>query len=193
MLAAAPQQLSIVQRVIALLTASLRELLREPFLVLQMSMRCLQGPAFVAALSASMSAVDGRAEQIATTARTLLEALHNHPWRVTSLETLTASTSDSKSSAECGADNEEITKMSTCSWPAAAANGSSEDSCPICLNKFRDGDLLRVLPCGHNHHQGCIDEWLRIRNCCSLCKTPAVKRAETYNQSPTSATPSSYG
>eukprot|EP00594_Rhizosolenia_setigera_P011486 CAMPEP_0178955640 /NCGR_PEP_ID=MMETSP0789-20121207/9727_1 /TAXON_ID=3005 /ORGANISM="Rhizosolenia setigera, Strain CCMP 1694" /LENGTH=495 /DNA_ID=CAMNT_0020637313 /DNA_START=100 /DNA_END=1587 /DNA_ORIENTATION=- len=33
-------------------------------------------------------------------------------------------------------------------------------SCVICLENFKDGDQLRVLPCDHMFHIGCIDHWL---------------------------------
>lgn len=32
--------------------------------------------------------------------------------------------------------------------------------CVICLEAFADGDRLRVLPCDHSFHAGCIDRWL---------------------------------
>ena len=37
---------------------------------------------------------------------------------------------------------------------------SFETECVICLEKFQCGDKLRVLPCGHQFHIGCIDHWL---------------------------------
>jgi hypothetical protein len=32
--------------------------------------------------------------------------------------------------------------------------------CSICVSAFRDGDIVRMLPCNHIYHRGCIDEWL---------------------------------
>jgi len=58
-----------------------------------------------------------------------------------------------------------------------------EEKCIICLEQFEDGDRLRVLPCGHLFHMGCIDKWLSgsfshsecFTSGCPTCKkTPNV-------------------
>ena len=51
--------------------------------------------------------------------------------------------------------------------------------CVICLEHFVDGDRLRVLPCNHSFHVGCIDRWLSgshshhecFTSGCPTCKT----------------------
>jgi len=35
-----------------------------------------------------------------------------------------------------------------------------EEQCVICLERFEEGDRLRVLPCSHLFHVSCIDKWL---------------------------------
>lgn len=45
------------------------------------------------------------------------------------------------------------------------------ERCAICVEDFKDGDTLRVLPCEHAFHKACIDEWLINHSAlCPLCK-----------------------
>lgn len=45
------------------------------------------------------------------------------------------------------------------------------ERCAICVDDFKDGDMLRVLPCEHAFHRECIDEWLVNHSAvCPLCK-----------------------
>lgn len=60
-----------------------------------------------------------------------------------------------------------------------------QDCCVICLENFVDGDTLRVLPCSHLFHTGCIDHWLLGTyshfECettgCPMCKKRAISEA----------------
>lgn len=53
----------------------------------------------------------------------------------------------------------------------APSNSSEEvDKCTICLNGFTGGDHMRMLPCMHQYHSECIDEWLRRHATCPICK-----------------------
>eukprot|EP00522_Entomoneis_paludosa_P004511 CAMPEP_0172475404 /NCGR_PEP_ID=MMETSP1065-20121228/69850_1 /TAXON_ID=265537 /ORGANISM="Amphiprora paludosa, Strain CCMP125" /LENGTH=610 /DNA_ID=CAMNT_0013233605 /DNA_START=60 /DNA_END=1892 /DNA_ORIENTATION=+ len=57
-----------------------------------------------------------------------------------------------------------------------------DDVCVICLEPFAVGDRLRVLPCNHSFHMGCIDRWLSgsasfddcHTNGCPTCKKRPV-------------------
>ncbi|KAG9137194.1 hypothetical protein Leryth_012019 [Lithospermum erythrorhizon] len=44
------------------------------------------------------------------------------------------------------------------------------NECPICLEEFHVGNEVRGLPCAHNFHVGCIDEWLRLNVKCPRCR-----------------------
>lgn len=47
--------------------------------------------------------------------------------------------------------------------------------CSVCLNEFRDGETLRLLPkCNHAFHLPCIDTWLRSHTTCPLCRAAIV-------------------
>jgi hypothetical protein len=43
--------------------------------------------------------------------------------------------------------------------------------CVICLEHFVDGDRLRILPCRHKFHVGCIDRWLSGSSSFQDCHT----------------------
>jgi len=50
-------------------------------------------------------------------------------------------------------------------------NGDDLDpTCPICLVDFELDEELRVLPCKHHFHQGCVDEWLSKNSSCPSCR-----------------------
>jgi E3 ubiquitin-protein ligase RNF38/44 len=50
-------------------------------------------------------------------------------------------------------------------------NGADLDStCPICLVDFEPDEALRVLPCKHHFHLGCVDEWLSKNSTCPSCR-----------------------
>jgi hypothetical protein len=51
--------------------------------------------------------------------------------------------------------------------------------CVICLEAFCDGDRLRVLPCDHSFHVGCIDRWLsgsHSHHACFTSGCPTCKK-----------------
>lgn len=61
--------------------------------------------------------------------------------------------------------------------PAPTMATLNPPSCPICLDPFVGGDLLRTLRCGHELHATCVDPWLTGRSgkcpvCRADCRSP---------------------
>jgi len=43
-------------------------------------------------------------------------------------------------------------------------------ACAICLTDYEEGERLKVLPCKHAFHIGCIDPWLERSEECAVCR-----------------------
>ncbi|KAM0858043.1 hypothetical protein ACQ4PT_048094 [Festuca glaucescens] len=58
---------------------------------------------------------------------------------------------------------------------AAAADGSAETACSICLCEYRDGEMQRAMPeCRHRFHLMCLDAWLRRSASCPVCRSSPI-------------------
>ncbi|XP_027337669.1 RING-H2 finger protein ATL14-like [Abrus precatorius] len=66
--------------------------------------------------------------------------------------------------------------------------GCSQVDCAVCLEKFKVGDVCRLLPnCSHSFHVQCIDLWILKTPFCPICRTwvhsrvmvPSVLREES--------------
>ena len=47
-------------------------------------------------------------------------------------------------------------------------------TCPVCLERYGIGDVVRTIPCFHAFHSSCIDPWLTQRAECPVCKHSAI-------------------
>ncbi len=57
---------------------------------------------------------------------------------------------------------------------------STQESCAICVEDFKNKDILRVLPCKHFFHIKCIDEWLTNHSdVCPLCKSQVPRGSDS--------------
>ncbi|KAJ3321141.1 hypothetical protein HDV06_004594 [Boothiomyces sp. JEL0866] len=62
----------------------------------------------------------------------------------------------------------------TASWKEGGIAG--HESCPICIEEFEVGNVLRELPCHHVFHDTCVDPWLLGHNrLCPVCKQDVLK------------------
>lgn len=56
------------------------------------------------------------------------------------------------------------------STSAAPDMEESRTKCLVCLEEFVESEELRLLPCFHYFHSGCIDKWLHEKAQCPICK-----------------------
>ncbi|KAI3687255.1 hypothetical protein L1987_80949 [Smallanthus sonchifolius] len=56
-----------------------------------------------------------------------------------------------------------------------------DPQCCICLVEYEDGDEVRVLPCHHEFHKTCIDEWLKnVHRICPVCRDDVCKSGSSH-------------
>ena len=48
-------------------------------------------------------------------------------------------------------------------------------SVSVCIENYRIGETVRILPCNHRFHKNCIDQWLLARRTCPMCKMDILK------------------
>ncbi|KAG7550212.1 Zinc finger RING-type [Arabidopsis thaliana x Arabidopsis arenosa] len=52
-------------------------------------------------------------------------------------------------------------------------NKEDDIKCSICQEEYVDGDEVGTMPCQHMYHVSCVQQWLRMKNWCPICKTSA--------------------
>uniref|UniRef100_A0A8D0KGW8 Ring finger protein 130 n=1 Tax=Salvator merianae TaxID=96440 RepID=A0A8D0KGW8_SALMN len=49
------------------------------------------------------------------------------------------------------------------------------DHCAVCIESYKQNDVVRVLPCKHVFHKTCVDPWLSEHCTCPMCKLNILK------------------
>ncbi len=44
--------------------------------------------------------------------------------------------------------------------------------CSVCQNRLLQGAMVTALDCAHIFHTSCIDEWVKYKEECPMCRTP---------------------
>ncbi|XP_053474448.1 E3 ubiquitin-protein ligase RNF128a [Ictalurus furcatus] len=53
--------------------------------------------------------------------------------------------------------------------------GPDADSCAVCIESYKPGDVLSVLTCNHFFHKACVEPWLMEHRTCPMCKCDILK------------------
>ena len=100
----------------------------------------------------------------------------------TTTTTITPPALGESSSSSCSTSSPATTTTTTPLIPRKAliirTAGDTKRVCVICLDQYRDGDSLRVLPCRHLFHKECVDLWFAKRVLCPVCKWDATQAVE---------------
>jgi len=55
----------------------------------------------------------------------------------------------------------------------------TNESCPICLEKFEEMTKIKLLPCDHGFHKGCIEPWIADhQDSCPICRQTVLDKLE---------------
>lgn len=50
-----------------------------------------------------------------------------------------------------------------------------DESCTICIEEFKTGEMVRTLQCNHIFHEKCIGEWFEKKEVCPNCNQPLLQ------------------
>ncbi|XP_076129589.1 E3 ubiquitin-protein ligase RNF128a [Alosa pseudoharengus] len=53
--------------------------------------------------------------------------------------------------------------------------GPDADTCAVCIDAYKAGDVLSILTCNHLFHKQCIEPWLLEHRTCPMCKCDILK------------------
>eukprot|EP00746_Dinoflagellata_sp_MGD_P065494 gnl/MRDRNA2_/MRDRNA2_272894_c0_seq1.p1 gnl/MRDRNA2_/MRDRNA2_272894_c0~~gnl/MRDRNA2_/MRDRNA2_272894_c0_seq1.p1 ORF type:complete len:314 (+),score=63.07 gnl/MRDRNA2_/MRDRNA2_272894_c0_seq1:121-942(+) len=85
-----------------------------------------------------------------------------------------------------GLTSEEIAQR----CPSEALAQVVDDVCPVCLETYSQGAMVRRFPCNHIMHMECCDAWLATADTCAMCRHPVRQgQASGQNQPSPSSQP----
>eukprot|EP00055_Hartaetosiga_balthica_P005375 m.15657 g.15657 ORF g.15657 m.15657 type:complete len:416 (+) comp4507_c0_seq1:153-1400(+) len=58
-------------------------------------------------------------------------------------------------------------------------DGEDAPTCAICIEDFQADDAIRVLPCRHEFHSACVDQWIVEHDTCPLCKDNSIEAMDS--------------
>uniref|UniRef100_A0A5B6ZLD9 Putative NEP1-interacting protein-like 1 n=1 Tax=Davidia involucrata TaxID=16924 RepID=A0A5B6ZLD9_DAVIN len=99
--------------------------------------------------------------------------LKAYQWQISTPETSFMEISDIyENTGTRGLSQDSMKKLPTQIFHSSEAMGPChESSCTICLEDFKNGVFIRILPsCRHTFHLHCIDEWLTRHGSCPICR-----------------------
>ncbi|XP_056464306.1 E3 ubiquitin-protein ligase RNF128-like [Gadus chalcogrammus] len=59
--------------------------------------------------------------------------------------------------------------------------GLDAQTCAVCIESYKAGDVITVLTCGHIFHKACIEPWLLEKRTCPMCKCDILKALGVEN------------
>mmetsp|Transcript_17712 Transcript_17712/g.38642 ORF Transcript_17712/g.38642 Transcript_17712/m.38642 type:complete len:273 (+) Transcript_17712:257-1075(+) len=68
-----------------------------------------------------------------------------------------------------GAELDQIKNLPTLTYGDLEA-GCANAECSVCLDEFKNADLVNALPCGHHFHLTCIRRAMKVNNKCPYCR-----------------------
>ncbi|KAJ1286428.1 hypothetical protein BS78_03G351000 [Paspalum vaginatum] len=58
-----------------------------------------------------------------------------------------------------------------------------EQTCSVCLSEMAHGEAVRVLAeCLHCFHAACVEQWLRKRRTCPICRAPVAEAGSRHHR-----------
>ncbi|KAJ7387472.1 E3 ubiquitin-protein ligase znrf3 [Desmophyllum pertusum] len=79
-------------------------------------------------------------------------------------------------SSDSSSTREENGNISDTESTLSTQSDGINSKCVICLEKFKDGQDVRIVPCRHEFHKDCVDPWLLSNYTCPLCMLNIVER-----------------